>query len=476
MTQLTAGGPPPAALLRMLFLTMLLLTVLLAPSAQAAPLDSFQFQREITTPDITADEILSITLDSPVYAGTQNGLADVRAIDSGGLEVPYQLDKVIATRTTNQREACPSHVISLKELAGDSGQPSLEIVIRLDNKSPAASGLTVRTPLRDFQHNVQVFGRAEAQDWQPLVPEALIFDYSRYMDVSKRDVPLPANNFREFRLLIDDVTDEQRQPLKELTRHLHAGVERERTERTTVRERSTRIDAVDFYHLAPHQEPGKEVKTAYPLTNLKTEEDEKNRLTIVDVRSRREPLTSLTLKSEMPNWVRRAVVQVPDGSGAGDGWRDLCSATISAIRFRDFKQDQSTISFPEQRESAYRLVIHNEDNPPLTVTEVLAEGNQYQLQFLAGSHAPYRLYYGSTVAASPRYDVATLMAALGGHYQSKSLTLGPEQNNPGFHEPINRRPFDSRLFFGAAILLAVGIMSVLVYGALKRVDQLPTDQ
>ena len=70
--------------------------------------------------------------------------------------------------------ACASHVASLKEVEG-----SLEIIAKLDEKSPSASGFTVRTPLKDFERRVQVFGSNAGQQWQSLVPEALLFDYSR---------------------------------------------------------------------------------------------------------------------------------------------------------------------------------------------------------------------------------------------------------------------------------------------------------
>ncbi len=285
---------------------VLLLSLTAVSHIRAAAVDSFQHYRDIKETNVESDEILSLILDSDIYAATQSGLADMRVVDSQGREVPYQLDKAVEKRTIDRRESSASHVVSLKELDG-----SLEIIAELDENAPTASGFTVRTPLKDFERRVQVLGSDAGQQWQPLVAEGLIFDYSRYMDISSRDVPLPENQYRQFRIVVDGVTDEQALPLVELTRHLQAGAELDRTERTTRRERPTRIDGVDFYHLTERQEPGKEKKTAYSIVEFHDELDAKNKRTIIHVRTNREPMTSLNVETSTPNFVRQAVVQVP---------------------------------------------------------------------------------------------------------------------------------------------------------------------
>ncbi len=68
------------------------------------------------------------------------------------------------------------------------------------------------------------------------------------------------------------------------------------------------------------------------------------------------------------------------------------------------------------------------------------------------------------------------MAAIDGRYASEAVTLGPVVANPSFRATAAQcRFFDNRLFFGAAIVLAVAVMSAVVYGAVRRVEQLPQD-
>ena len=146
------------------------------------------------------------------------------------------------------------------------------------------------------------------------------------------------------------------------------------------------------------------MKATYPIIEFHAEEDAKNKQTILHLRTNREPLTSLNAEASTPNFVRQAVVQVPLAHDGHSEWRNIGSGTISAVHFRGFTQEKLAIPFPEQRQAEYRIVIDNDDNPPLTITKITAEGNAYQLKFITDGRAPYRLYYGST---RPRRPVTT---------------------------------------------------------------------
>ena len=439
---------------------------------QAATADSFRYLRTVDRTDSMAEEILSLPLDSDVYAVAQAGLADVRIIDAEGREVPYQLEKAAESRTTTVREPCPSRIVSLREL----DDQRLEIVAALAEQSTSASGLVVRSPLRDFERRVQVFGSDHGREWQELAKDAVIFDYSRYMDISNRDIALPANSFRHYRLVIDAISDEEKFPLTELTRHLQAGTELDRTEQTTLRARSLRIDGIDFYRLATRAETAKDVKRAYPVVEFRAEDDAKNKQTTIHVRTRREPVTSFVIETTTANFVRQAAVWAPVEHRGRSEWREVGGATISAIHFQGFERRNLSIAFPEQRQEEYRIIVHNADNPPLTISGVSGEGNVYQVKFIAEKDAVYSLYYGSASAEKPTYDTAALMAALGGRYRSRTGTLGPAESNPLFRATADRGLFDSRLFFGVAIALMVAVLAVVVFGAVRKVDRLPTDR
>jgi hypothetical protein len=165
----------------------------------------FQFRKEIELGQATADEIIGVPLDSDVYAGTRDGYEDLRIVDDRGTPVPYLLEPIGKKRINRARERCAS---TLKSLRMDEGK-GLEIVVALDVKAPSAAGLTIQTPLADFEHRVRVFGSQSGKDWTPLVTNGVIFDYSRFMDIRNRDVALPANEYRQFKLVVDQEFDDR---------------------------------------------------------------------------------------------------------------------------------------------------------------------------------------------------------------------------------------------------------------------------
>ena len=167
------------------------------------------------------------------------------------------------------------------------------------------------------------------------------------MDINNHDIALPENAYREYRLVIDALSDEQKSPLTELTRHLAAGTELNRTERTTLRERSTRIDGVDLYHVTLREETGKEMQVDYAVAGFEAEQNAKDKQTILPIRTDRQPLNELSIVSSTPNFARHAVVQVPLERAGQTEWRDVGHATLSAIHFHGFQRERLSISVPE---------------------------------------------------------------------------------------------------------------------------------
>src|SRR5439155_17699554 len=133
-------------------------------------------------------------------------------------------------------------------------------------------------------------------------------------------------------------------------------------------------------------------------------DDAAKKRTVVTLRTRREPLTRFTLETPSRNFSRKAVVEVPVVQGVNTEWRPIAEATISKFSFRNQHREQLTITMPERREEQYRIVIRNEDNPPLNVTGVRAEGSVQRVVFLAQPGKTYRVFYGSETAEAPKYE------------------------------------------------------------------------
>jgi hypothetical protein len=474
----------------MLAALCLILGISLPCAAQDRP--ALHFSKAIEIDPLKQEELISVILDRDVYRSASEGFTDLRVYDKAGGEVPYVLEKETQARTQSQRKSAPASDVSLRELSGGG----LEIQVSWDAKLPPAEGIRLITPLTNYQQRVQVSGRNDGQDWQPLVTDALVFDYSRYMDVSNQEIPLPQNRYRRFRITIGNVTSEQESQLLELTRILRPGQEAEKVERVAIERRPFRIDRIEFWYHVKEESRKEDKKTLHPFQDIRMEHggvvmprggparDGKpaaagqKHETVVHVRAQREPLTGLLLESSSRNFTRRAAVQVPVTTGVRTDWREIGQATISQIDFRDLHRKELKISFPEHRSEEYRVVIDNRDNPLLQITGVQGEGSSYRLVFLGAPNSEYRLYYGSEVARAPHYDTAAVRESLARDYQPVLGRLGNEVADPSVVEPTEiriRSLLNHSIVLGVMITLLVVVLAFVLYRANRRLAALPND-
>src|SRR5438045_8946078 len=110
---------------------------------------------------------------------------------------------------------------------------------------------------------------------------------------------------------------------------------------------------------------------------------------------KRQPLTSLELETADRNFSRHAVVEVERAQGVKKTWDRIGEGTLSRVDFKNLKREKLSISIPESRHTQYRIVIDDRDSPPLEVAGIEAEGNVYEVVFLAAPDGTYQRSYGS---------------------------------------------------------------------------------
>ena len=141
-------------------------------------------------------------------------------------------------------------------------------------------------------------------------------------------------------------------------------------------------------------------------------------------------------------------------------------------------REQLTIPFPEHRQEEYRIVISNEDNRPLEIQGVKAQGNVYRAVFLAQEGKKYRVFYGSESAASPKYEAGAVLATLRQSFQPKAVGLGPQVDNPAYGgEPgwRDRKLLNNWFFLGAVICLMVVVLAWGLVRAGRHLESLPKE-
>lgn len=442
------------------------------PLSAAERATSYRYWKPLEETQSAREEMLSFTLDGDIYSATAMGLPDLRIVDQTGTEVPYQLRQDTERKVERVRRGTPSSVVSLKE----EGE-AIEIHTRLDKDARAAEGLSLVTQLNDFERTVRVAGSQDGQEWTPL-GEGVIFDYSRYLDLHNHDVPLKPNACREFRITIENVTDEKETPYYALSRSFRRGSEVQRTEATSVERRPLRMDRISFWYEVEQEQQRKPKMADYPVVDYQRSELAETQETQLSVRTRREPLTGFTLEVANRNFSRSVAVQVPVVRGTKTEWRDVARKTLLKLDFHTLKRSELTIEFPEQREENYRLIVENQDNPPLDITGVRAKGNVYRAVFLHEAGKNYRVFYGEESAKPPRYDVSTVLALLGKDYQPTPLALGAQQANPDFQirpESWLGRWLNNPIVLSVAVTLMVLVLAWGLFHASQRLERTATE-
>ncbi|MGQ9576525.1 MAG: DUF3999 family protein [Thermoguttaceae bacterium] len=220
----------------------------------------------------------------------------------------------------------------------------------------------------------------------------------------------------------------------------------------------------------------KVAESRYPVAAFSVFHDPHQKRTVVRVFTRREPLTCLRLETSSRNFSRRAAVQVPRHRAGETNWADLASAALSKIDFQGLRHEELEIRFPESREPLYRIVIFNEDNPPLDITAVRAEGNAYRAVFLAQQERTYRLGYGSGEAQWPRYETAQVLPSIRAGARIVEARLGQQGANPeysgepgpGLHGILNHTAI-----LVTAIFLMAAVLAWVLFRAGRRIDSIP---
>ncbi len=449
----------------------LLLLGLVSPCFGAEPA-SFRFAKAIERDSTTGQCILAIPLDAGVYAATRDGLPDVRIFDAERRETPFAIEKAAEARTHTVREACPSRVESLHER-----EDGLELVVRLDKDAPAAGGLTIVTPLRNFERRVRVSGSRDGTAWTPIVSNGLVFDYARYLDIANGEVRLPANDFRQFQIVIEGVADDAKSPFTELTRKRQGGKETEQVERIVLERRPFRMDRIELWREIHPTLSETDRKADYAPAKWSVAEDAENKTSVVTVETRREPLTEFTLGTTSSNFNRAVVVQVPVARGVREEWIDVAHGRVSLVDFGGFHREELTLSFAERREPKYRIVIRNEDSPPIKITDVQARGNVYRAIYLADAGVDYRLCFGSDDMEVPVYDAATVLATLRGTKQPVEGRLGPQVAVGGGQPPAFniRAILNNPLVLGAVVVVLVTLLGWALVRATQRINEIPKE-
>ncbi|NQU38640.1 MAG: hypothetical protein HQ523_01675 [Lentisphaerae bacterium] len=432
-------------------------------AVESAP---FKYIREITTTS-AQEEIAAIPLDESSWELLQADAADLRVFNGADTVVPHLMRRAMAKRLRRVQVVAPSRVTGLREMEGNR----IEIEMALDGDALAADQLWLETPLKDFERRVSVDGVGEEGTTVRLVTDALIYDYSRYMDVRHVSVDLPRNDHRLLRVTIDAVTDSAQSPRTEITRTLREDTELQRTETTAETVRPFRINTARLYTHRDEERNRETLSRDYRVKEWSVSEDAKRRISTIEIESYHTPLTALIIETPARNFTRRATVQIPYQRDGREQWRSIGAGVLSRISFRDFSRETMAIELPEQQSHRFRVLLHNGDAPPLRLEGLRGRGPLWQALFLAAPGQSYRLLLGSEQVPAPLFDTAHIERLLARDIAPRPFEIGPLMDNPAYDAEAGRQEWawlGGRGVFAGVIVVVVVVLGFGLVKAGKR--------
>jgi hypothetical protein len=413
-----------------IFLTLVLILLTSASVAAGFSQRDWRYVKAITLPaEVTPEGLVEIIPDREVFAEASPGLADLRIISGGNEEVPYKLEVSQAERERT------SFAVSLRDKGYIPGSYNI-FTADLGQEGILHNEIEIRTTSANFRRTATAETSSDEINWMK-VSEQIIYDFTvKERGFTTRDtrVRYPESTARYVRVKIADGGEG---PLE--------------------------ITGATVFFVKETQ--AKEI--LWPSTILYIIQDSSQRTTNVEVDLGTPGIPSYRLTTDVPdiNFYREISLQT---STDREQWSTvLPRADIYAFDTPKFVGKSLGITYPETAARYLRLVIHDEDSPPLTVQEVNVWGLRRRLVFTTDPQQSYQLYYGNAEANQPSYDIERIFPYLVTENLPEA-SLGPQTDNPDF---VAKKPPVSERFpwlFPTVIAVAVIIVALLLVGIFRQ--------
>jgi hypothetical protein len=393
-------------------------------------------------------------------------LPDIIIVTKSGYPAPHIFRKAEESRMIKIRESRKASISSLEQKKDNS----VELFIDIIEKTGTANLLEIKTPLKDFERIISVKGVNADGSEVSLAENVPIYDYSGFADIRHTTVELPPNEFRRFRVNINSLTDEILSPNRHVAKTLEGDTEIKRTEESDIKTRNFRIDALLIY--SEHETESKKVERKARISDksFKVIQEERSKKTILEIETYNQPLTSFLIETPANNFSRKITVEVPVKIGEKENWTTVKHATVSRISFRDYKRSELIVEFPEMQMKRFRIVLYNEDNPPVEITGLTLYGPVWRALFLTDQDESLKLFYGRILDQKVKQDTEPVKRILESGYEPVEFKIGKVQNNPDYKKAGTPKADSWADFFGSKtfFIIAAGIMVMALAYALVR--------
>ena len=414
-----------------IFITALVL-LLLASSSAVADFSQrdWRYVKGITLPlGLQPGGLVELLPDREVFAGAAQGLADLRIIADENGEIPYKLELSKAER---ERTSFP---VSLRDKGYIAGSYNI-FTADLGQSGILHNEIEIKISSANFRRIATVETSNDEATWMK-IGEQTVYDFTvKERDFTTRDtrVRYPDSTARYLRVKIADNGEGSLEI----------------------------IGATVFY---VKETPAREIPWSASILDISRDAGQRTTNVEIDLGTPGLPTYRLAISTPDVNFYREVTLQA---STDRENWATVMQrANLYAYDTPKFVGRSLVITYPETTARYLRLVIHDEDSPPLTVQEVNVWSLWRRVVFAADPQRSYKLYYGNAKAQRPSYDIERIFP----YFVTEKLPeakLGPQTANPSFEE--EKPPVSERFpwLFPAVVAVAVVIVALLLLSILRQ--------
>jgi hypothetical protein len=412
---------------------MTLLLLLLASASTYADFSQrdWPYVKAINLPaEVQPDGLVELTPDHEVFAGAAKGLADLRIIADGNGETPYKLE---ISKPEHERNSLP---VSIRDKGYITGSYNI-FTADLGQAGILHNEIEIKTSATNFRRTAIVETSHDEATWMKIAEQTVYAFTVKERAFTTRDTRVRYTD-STARYLRVKILDNGEGPL-EIT------------------------GAAVFF---AKETPAREVTWSSAILDISRDVDQRTTKVVVDLGTPGLPSYRLAIDIPDVNFYREVTLEA---SSDRNNWTTLMKrADIYAFDTPKFVGKSLTITYPETTSRYLRLVIHDEDSPPLTVKEVNVWGLWRRLIFAADPNQSYQLYYGNEKAKQPSYDIERVFPYLVTDVLPEA-TLGPQAANPDF---VAKKPPVSERFpwlFPTVVALAAIVVALLLFAVFRQV-------
>lgn len=361
-----------------------------------------QYVKSINLGGFIGENYVQFKIDKEIYG--HSSLSDIRIIDLGGTEIPYQLVVKEASYALN------TYPVRILNASTDSAE-RLVFIADLGQGGLIHNKIDLRIPNVNFKRKVHVYTSdtllgIESASWRKLTDNGYIFKFTDKVtgfSTAQTSVSYPEATSRFLKIIVD------------------GGEEGALAISSATILKSQKTEAVqDVFDLPASVSQNSEEKTTEIIADLGT----------IGI-----PTNMISLDFLSDNFNRQAVVEI---SNDKINWQTVGRGYLFSVNTVNYSGQNADISYPETQARYYRVRIFNEDNQPVKfVDNISVRSVARNIVFKGQSENQFKVYYGNPKARIPHYDLAKLFQ----YIETQNLpfvTLSVEQPNPDFIAPKPR--------------------------------------